>query len=67
MKYSLGLLILLVPFWSMGQVATSPGAEAMRRLDDLKEWWSLGVDSTSESVDIRTFNRFKICLGQMLR
>ncbi len=59
MKHCLGFLLFLLPVFALAQVPPSPGAEAWRRLDELKEWWTLGVDSTSESVDIPTFNKFK--------
>lgn len=55
MKYKIVLFIILFPVFAMAQTKNSPE----RVLRDLVDSWTLGVDSTSEAVNIRTYNKFK--------
>ena len=55
MKYKIVLFIILFPAFAVAQTKDSPE----RVLKDLVDSWTLGVDSTSDAVNIRVYNKFK--------
>lgn len=63
MKYSLVLAIVLFPLFSIGQTGTGPDSLARRKLSDLIESWTLGIDSTADEIDIKAYNKFKSLFG----
>jgi hypothetical protein len=58
MKYRLALLLFLCPILAGAQEA-SINAQAMRVVAELRDSWTLGVDSNSATVDIAMFNKYK--------
>lgn len=57
MKYKILLLLFLFPVFVNAQRSIDSLTRTM--FTDLKDSWSLGVDSNSVLVDIRMFNKFK--------
>ena len=57
MKHNIILLVLLLPVCSFAQTVSDSLARI--KLNELMDTWTLGIDSTSEAVDIRVYNRFK--------
>jgi len=61
MKYIIVLLIILFPVFAMAQTKERIDTLTLARelYRDLVDSWTLGIDSTSEAVDIRVYNKFK--------
>lgn len=59
MKYTIFLFIILFPVFATGQAKTSVDSLAKIELNDLMDSWTLGIDSTTDVVDIKTYNKFK--------
>ena len=60
MKYKIVLLIILLPVFVNAQTQ-NPHIDSLAGnvLKALEDSWTLGIDSSSEAVDIRTYNKFK--------
>ncbi len=59
MKYKILLFIILFPVFALAQTKAGMDSLIKNTLTELKNSWTLGVDSNSNTVDIRLFNKFK--------
>ncbi len=59
MKYNIVLFIILFPAFSTAQTKVSIDSLAKMKLNDLMESWTLGIDSTTDVIDIKIYNKFK--------
>ena len=59
MKYKIILLVILFPVLSQAQTASTIDSLIENLKIDLKDSWTLGIDSNGTNLDIRTYNKFK--------
>lgn len=64
MKYKIIVLIILFPVFALAQTnqqreTKTLDSVATKTIVDLMEFWTLGIDSNSDAVDLRVFNNFK--------
>ena len=59
MKYTIVSLIILFPLLATAQTKAHLDSLARQVLTELEYTWTLGIDSTSDAVDIRKYNEFK--------
>jgi hypothetical protein len=59
MKYTIVSLVILFPLLATAQTNANLDSLARQVLDELEYTWTLGIDSTSDAVDIRRYNEFK--------
>ncbi len=59
MKYKIVLLIILFPVLLPAQPQSRLDNRVKQLILNYKASWTLGIDSNSRSVDIRTYNKFK--------
>lgn len=59
MKYKIGLAFILFPVFAFAQSRATIDSTARSVVNNLINSWTLGIDSTSETVDINVYNTFK--------
>jgi len=59
MKYKIVLLLLLLPAITRAQQVTRLDSMVRNVIAELKDSWTLGVDSNSNTVDIAMYNKYK--------
>lgn len=59
MKYKIAIMIILFPVLIQAQSVSRLDSLAAKVIQDLKATWAFGLDNSSKSLDIRTFNKWK--------